>query len=619
MSDSFHLEIGALRAAYAAGRITPESVLRSIDERIAAEGLRPAWISLVDIQNNIQRLNDLRQQVNVENLPLFGIPFAVKDNFDVAGMETTAGCPAFAYAASSTAEAVKRLLDAGAVLIGKTNMDQFATGLVGTRSPYGACESAMAPGVISGGSSSGSAVAVARGLVSFALGTDTAGSGRVPAAMNGVVGLKPTRGVVSTHGLVPACRTLDCVSVFALTCENALAVLEVMRGPDEKDWMSRKPGPGEGAAPWAMSRFRFGVPDESSREFFGDAQAEAAFSRAVDELKKLGGEAVAFDYAPLAAAARLLYGGPWVAERTAAIGEFARSHGAEMDETVRGIVMGGEPFSAVDAFRGQYRLGELRQAADALMRQVDFLLLPTTPTVFTLEEIRQEPVLRNSQLGWYTNFVNLLDMAAVAVPSGLREDGKPCGVSLIGPAFSEGGLLHVADRLHRELCGESTIGATATQLKQTERIPAKAGLHGVMEIAVVGAHLSGQPLNWQLTERQARLVRTTRTAPSYRLFALKGTVPAKPGLIFEPGFAGPGIEVEVWAMPEDTVGSFLAGIPAPLGLGTLQLEDGSAVKGFICEPVGIADAEEITHLCGWRAYRAQVAQDLAARAALGPG
>lgn len=616
MSDGFNLEIGALRAAFAAGSITPEAVLHSIHGRIAAEGLRPVWISLVDIQSNLQRLNHLRQQVNVEKLPFFGIPFAVKDNFDVAGMETTAGCPAFAYAASSTAEAVRRLLDAGAVLIGKTNMDQFATGLVGTRSPYGACQSALAPGVISGGSSSGSAVAVARGLVSFALGTDTAGSGRVPAAMNGIVGLKPTRGVVSTHGVVPACRTLDCVSVFALTCENASAVLEVMRGPDEKDWISRKPGPGQGAAPWAMSCFRFGVPDASSREFFGDAQAEAALTRAVDGLKKLGGEAVAFDYAPLAATARLLYGGPWVAERTAAVGEFARAHGAEMDETVRGIVLGGEAFSAVDAFRGQYRLGELRQVADALMKQVDFLLLPTTPTVFTLEEIRQEPVLRNGQLGWYTNFVNLLDMAAVAVPSGLREDGKPSGASLIGPAFSEEGLLQVADRLHRELCGQNEMGATGTKLRESEAIPARAGLRGVMEIAVVGAHLQGQPLNWQLTERQARLVRTTRTAPSYRLYALKGTIPAKPGLVFDPKVSGPGIEVEVWAMPEDTVGSFLAGIPSPLGLGTLQLEDGSTVKGFICEPVGIEGAEEITHLGGWRAYRAQAAQDSAGRAAL---
>lgn len=604
MSDCFNLEIRALRTAIATGKTTPESVLGLIYDRIAAEGLQPTWISLVPFDVNLQRLKYLQHKVNVEKLPLFGIPFAVKDNFDVAGMETTAGCPAFAYQATETAEAVQRLLHAGALLIGKTNMDQFATGLVGTRSPYGACESAVAAGVISGGSSSGSAVAVARGLVSFALGTDTAGSGRVPAAMNGIVGLKPTRGVVSAHGVVPACRTLDCVSVFALTCGDASEVLEAMRGLDEKDWMSRKPRPGEGAAPWAMSSFRFGIPDESSREFFGDDKAEAAFSRAVDGLTKLGGEAVAFDYAPLAAAAKLLYDGPWVAERTASVGEFAAGHGAEMDETVRGIVLGGERFSAVDAFRGQYRLGELRQVADALMNRLDFLLLPTTPTVFTVEEICQEPVQRNSQLGWYTNFVNLMDMAAVAVPSGLREDGKPSGVSLIGPAFSEDGLLRVADRLHRELCDPDKMGATGIRLEETEVIDPTAKLRGVMEMAVVGAHLNGQPLNWQLTERQARLVKTTKTSANYRLFALKGTVPAKPGLVFEPGFQGPGIEVEVWAMPEETVGSFLAGIPAPLGLGTLVLEDGSTVKGFICEPVGIADAEEITHLGGWRAFRA---------------
>ncbi len=595
------LEMGALRAAYATGGLTPEAVLREIYARIAAEGERPVWISLVEMNDNLLRLNDLREKVNVEKLPLFGIPFAVKDNFDVARMETTAGCPAFAYRAAETATAVQRLLDAGAVLVGKTNMDQFATGLVGTRTPYGVCESAVAAGVIAGGSSSGSAGSVARGLVSFALGTDTAGSGRVPAAMNQVVGLKPTRGVVSTHGVVPACRTLDCVSVFALTCGDAATVLEVMRGADTKDWSSRAPGPGEGAAPWAVSRsFRFGVPKEL--EFFGDAAAEAAFDRAAEEMTKLGGETVEFDYAPLAEAARLLYDGPWVAERTAAVGEFAREHGAEMDPTVRAIVMGGERFSAVEAFRGRYRLGELRQWTDALLRQVDFLLLPTTPTVFTVAEIAEEPVKRNSQLGWYTNFVNLMEMAAVAVPCGLRPDGRPSGVSLVGPTFSEEGLLRVADRLHRALT--DGMGATGGKLSGTAPMDAKTPLRGVMEMVVVGAHLSGQPLNGQMTERRARLVRTTRTAAEYRLFALKGTVPAKPGLVFEPGFVGPGIEVEVWAMPEETVGSFLAGIPAPLGLGTVRLEDGSAAKGFLCEPAGIVEAEEITALGGWRAFLA---------------
>lgn len=594
MSKAIPLEIGALQAAYSRGEWTPEQVLEEIYARIPEK--HPVWIELVSIEDNINRFKRFKENPQASNKPLFGIPFAVKDNMDVAGMETTAGCPAYAYVARETATAVQRLLDAGAILIGKTNMDQFATGLVGTRTPYGACESAVAPGIISGGSSSGSAVAVARGLVSFALGTDTAGSGRVPAAMNQIVGWKPTPGLVSTHGVVPACRSLDCVSVFAQTCRDAATILEVLR--------MRIPRPGEGASPWAVSEeFRFGVPERL--EFFGDGEAEAAYFRAVDGLKQLGGEAVSFDYGPLAEAAKLLYDGPWVAERTVAVGAFAAGHEAEMDPTVRGIVLGGERFTAVDAFRGQYRLRELQADAEALMRRVDFLLLPTTPTVFTIDEIRQEPLRRNSQLGWYTNFVNLMEMAAVAVPGGLRGDGRPSGVSLIGLSGSDEGLLRMADRLHRALCGEMPIGATGIQLSTTTPMDQAAPLRGVMEIAVVGAHLSGQPLNWQLTERRARRVRTVRTKAGYRLYALQGTVPAKPGLVYEPGFDGPGIEVEVWAMPEDTVGSFLAAIPSPLGLGTVLLEDGSTVKGFLCEPAGVVGAEEITALGGWRAYRAR--------------
>ncbi len=594
MSKAIPLEIGALQAAYSRGEWTPEQVLEEIYARIPEK--HPVWIELISLEENINRFKRFKENPQALNQPMFGIPFAVKDNMDVAGMETTAGCPAYAYVARETATAVQRLLDAGAILIGKTNMDQFATGLVGTRTPYGACESAVAPGIISGGSSSGSAVAVAHGLVSFALGTDTAGSGRVPAAMNQIVGWKPTPGLVSTHGVVPACRSLDCVSVFAQTCRDAATILEVLR--------TRIPRPGEGASPWAVSEeFRFGVPERL--EFFGDGEAEAAYFRAVDGLKQLGGEAVSFDYGPLAEAAKLLYDGPWVAERTAAVGEFAAGHEAEMDPTVRGIVLGGERFTAVDAFRGQYRLRELQADADALMRRLDFLLLPTTPTVFTIEEIRQEPVRRNSQLGWYTNFVNLMEMAAVAVPGGLRGDGRPSGISLIGSSGCDEGLLRMADRLHRVLCSEMPIGATGIRLSATTPIDQAAPLRGVMEMAVVGAHLSGQPLNWQLTERRARRMRTVRTAPGYRLYALQGTIPAKPGLVYEPGFDGPGIEVEVWAMPEDTVGSFLAAIPSPLGLGTVLLEDGSTVKGFLCEPAGVVGAEEITALGGWRAYRAR--------------
>ena len=617
------MNISGLKSAFIDGSRQPEALLRSIYARIEAQGLRPTWITLVPEEENLRRLQALSARAH--ELPLFGVPFAIKDNFDVAGMATTAACPAFARVATTTATAVQRLLDAGAILIGKTNMDQFATGLVGTRSPYGACESVVAPGYISGGSSSGSAVAVASGLVSFALGTDTAGSGRVPAAMNQIVGVKPTRGLVSAHGILPACRTLDCVSIFAGTCHDASLVLQAIRGLDARDCYTRAPRPGEGAATWSsansVTRFRFLVLDQSSREFFGDTVAEAAYDAAAQALEALGGVAVPFDFTPLREAARLLYDGPWVAERLAALKDFVALRGDAADEageadqadqadqangidpTVRGILLSGQRFSAVELFDAMYRLQELKRQADALLVEADFLLLPTTPTLYTLAEIERDPVALNSRLGYYTNFVNLLDMAAVAVPSARRTDGLPSGVSLIGPAFTDEGLLAVADRLHRTLASE--IGATKQPLAATPTLDPVAQPARSVLMAVVGAHLSGQPLNWQMTERHARLVRTVRSHGDYRLYALRGTVPAKPGLVFEPGFGGTGIEVEVWAMPEDTVGSFLLGIPAPLSLGTVILEDGSKVKGFLCEPAGIADADEITQLGGWRNYLKQ--------------
>lgn len=604
------MNIDEVKRAFADESERPAELLQALYARIEAEGLSPVWITLVPEEENLRRLAELSAKAH--KLPLFGVPFAVKDNFDVEGMPTTAGCPGFSRVATSTAEAVRRLLEAGAILIGKTNMDQFATGLVGTRSPYGACESAVAPGYISGGSSSGSAVAVASGLVSFSLGTDTAGSGRVPAAMNRIVGLKPTRGVVSTHGVLPACRTLDCVSIFAEACHDAALVLEVIRGVDAKDSFTRAPRPGEGAATWAAANlsaansvtpFRFLVLDAPSREFFGDHVAEAAYEQAVQALEALGGVAAPFDYTPLREAARLLYDGPWVAERLAALKDFVAAHADAMDSTVRGIIQGGEGFSAVDVFEATYRLQALKQQADALFVQADFLLLPTTPMLYTIAEIERDPIVLNSRLGYYTNFVNLLDMAAVAVPSEKRTDGLPSGVSLIGPAFTDEGLLAIADRLHRALATE--IGAARKPLSSAPQLEPAAQPARTVLMAVVGAHLSGQPLNWQMTERRARLVRAVRTHGDYRLYALRGTVPAKPGLVIEPGFGGAGIEVEVWAMPEETVGSFLLGIPAPLSLGTVLLEDGSKVKGFLCEPAGIANADEITQLGGWRNYLKQ--------------
>ncbi len=560
-------------------------------DRLHGEPLNPVWISLVPREIALKRAREIE---NHPEWPLAGKTFAVKDNFDVAGMTTTAGCPAYSYQAEKTASVIRRLEEAGALLVGKTNMDQFATGLVGTRTPYGACSSVFDSRYISGGSSSGSAVAVAKKLVTFSLGTDTAGSGRVPAAFNGLIGLKPTRGLLSAHGVVPACRSLDCVSIFAADCADALEVWRVAQGLDPADAFSRAPGAGEGAAPWLYSDFRFGVPAPEHLEFFGDQEAACLYHEAVEQLRKIGGEKVVIDYTPFRRAAELLYGGAWVAERLAAIKGFFNEHAAEMDPVVRGIIGGAAKHSAVDAFEGEYRLRELSMEAREQWRHMDVLVLPTTGTIYTHEQIAADPVKLNTNLGYYTNFVNLLDLSAVAVPGGFRPNGLPFGVSLIGRAFSDEALLALAQRY---------VGGTTPLL---ESCP------GCVEVAVVGAHLSGEPLNHQLTERGARLLKTCRTATDYRLYALAGSVQPKPGLIRDRSFRGTGIEVEVWAMPEDRFGDFVAAIAPPLGIGTITIDNGDAVKCFLCEADALSGAKEITHFGSWRAYRASSKSSMAA-------
>jgi len=554
----------------------------ALHDRLQSEPLHPVWISLVPREAVLARAREIE---NHPELPLAGKTFAVKDNFDVAGMPTTAGCPAYAYTPSVTATVVRRLEEAGALLIGKTNMDQFATGLVGTRSPFGACSSVFDKRYISGGSSSGSAVAVAKSLVTFSLGTDTAGSGRVPAAFNGLLGVKPTRGLLSTLGVVPACRTLDCVSIFARTCGDAHEAWKVARGFDAGDPVSREPGPGEGATPWLNQTFRFGVPPPDQLEFWGDEEAANLYQAAIEKLRHLGGEKVEIDFSVFRKAAELLYGGPWVAERLAAIKDFFRDHEGEVESVVRGIIGGARRYTAVDAFEADYRLRELRREAEKQWAAMDVLMLPTTGTIYTHEQVAADPVKMNTNLGYYTNFVNLMDLAAIALPAGLRSNGLPFGISFIGPAFSDEGLIALADRY---------LGATSPLLEKAT---------GCIEVAVVGAHLSGQPLNWQLTQRGARLQRSCRTAANYRLYALPGT-PAKPGLVRDERFEGPGIEVEVWAVPEDQFGGFVAAIPAPLGIGTTILDSGESVKCFLCEPYALSTATEITPFGGWRAYLA---------------
>jgi len=598
-TQTLNLSIRHLRTRYLAGDLTPAALLAEIRGQLERHAGNPIWIHVLNDSELAPYLNRLAG-ADPETLPLYGIPFAIKDNIDLAGIPTTAACPAYAYTPARSAHVVERLIAAGAIPVGKTNLDQFATGLVGTRSPFGATRNAFDPDFISGGSSSGSAVAVALGLVSFSLGTDTAGSGRVPAAFNNLVGIKPSRGLVSTAGVVPACRTLDCVGIFALDLPDASEVMRVAAHFDPDDPYAR-PGAAEPSGRAVEDGpFRFGVP--RSLEFFGDTESRRLFEAAAARLKGLGGEPVAIDFQPFEEAARLLYEGPWVAERYAAIEPFIQAHPEALLEVTRRIIAPAAEARAVDAFKAQYRLAALKRQADARMAGVDFILTPTAPTIYTIAQINTDPIGLNSRLGTYTNFMNLLDLAAVSVPAGFRADGLPFGVTLFGPAFSDGALARFGGRLHR--AQGLSLGATghAPGLEVASEGPAQSDVEcGRLPLVVCGAHLSGLSLNGQLTERGGRRLRSTRTAPRYRFYALPGGPPHRPGLIRQQQ-GGAAVEVEVWSLPLDQVGSFLAGIPAPLGLGSVELADGTWEKGFICEGAGAEGARDITDLGGWRAF-----------------
>ena len=594
------LLISSLLAGYRARQYTPVEVMERVLANIASAPDRRAWITLMPRERVLEYAAALATH-DPAALPLYGVPFAIKDNIDLEGVPTTAGCPDFAYTPARSAFVVQKLVAAGAIPIGKTNLDQFATGLVGTRSPYGAARNSFAPDYISGGSSSGSAVTVAMGLVSFSLGTDTAGSGRVPAAFNNIVGLKATCGALSTSGVVPACRSLDCVSVFTLTADDAERVLSVAAAFDPGDAYSRalsNRGVGSAAA------FRFGVPRTSQLEFFGDAEYARLFTEAIDRLESLGGRRVEIDFEPFLATARLLYEGPWVAERYCAVGDFLERKPDSVHPVTRRIITGGRNASAADAFRAQYRLMELRRTTEQAWVDMDVLLTPTAGTIYRIEAVEADPVRLNSELGYYTNFVNLLDLAAVAVPAGFRCDGLPFGVTLVGRAGSDADLLALAGRLHRAT--PVALGALAVGVPSAEPGRAAEAAGDRILVAVCGAHLEGLPLNHQLTSRGAVLVNRTRTAPRYKFFALPGGPPHRPGLV-KVADGGGAIEVEVWSVPSDRFGSFVAGIPAPLGIGRVELEDGAQVSGFVCEAYAAVDATDITAFGGWRRYLASMA------------
>ncbi|MBL8306487.1 MAG: allophanate hydrolase [Rubrivivax sp.] len=569
------------------------TALSALRGRVMGRPGDPVWIHRCPAAPWARQLSRVAQRLGeaaslaeaLARYPLLGVPFAVKDNIDIEGEPTTAACPAFSHVAPRSATAVQRLLDAGAVWVGKTNLDQFATGLVGTRSPYGRPASVADATRISGGSSSGSAVAVARGDVAFALGTDTAGSGRIPAGFNGLVGLKPTPGRVSTAGVVPACRTLDCVSVFAHGVDDAAQVLAVIEGEDEADDYSDF-APGPGVLP---ARVRLGVPREAGLD--ERVGYPAAWAAALARAQGLGHEIVELDFGPLFEVAALLYEGPWVAERHAACRDIFDRQPAAMDEAVRRVVSGAVGRDATQVFEAQYRLRAAQRQLKALWSQVDALLVPTAPTHPTFAEVDADPLGANAQLGRYTNFVNLLGWCALAVPAGTTATGLPFGVTFIAPGGHDVRLHHL---------GRAWMGAgpVAPWLKPPATMP-------MLPLAVVGAHLSGLPLNGQLTERGAVLLESTSTAPHYRFFALPGTVPPKPGLL-RVAEGGGAIALEVWAVPQAAIGSFLALIPPPLGLGSVQLADGRHVHGFLCEPHALQGAQDITALGGWRAYLASL-------------
>lgn len=586
---SQRLSVAAIVADVRSGRRSAEAVALEALGRIEAYDAvqAHAWIERPSHEAVLAAARRVDQRIAAgEDLPLAGAPYAVKDNIDVAGLPVTAGCPAYAYRPERSATVVERLEAAGAVMMGKTNLDQFATGLVGTRSPYGAPGCVFNRDYVSGGSSSGSAVAVGAGLVAFSLGTDTAGSGRVPAAFNGLVGFKPTKGRWSTRGLVPACRSLDCITVFTTDAADAALVDGVVGGFDSEDAYSRR-SPGE--APDLGAEFRLGVPRADQLQFFGDSQAQVLFAASVQRLEATGGQVVEIDITPLLEAAKLLYSGPWVAERTAAVEPLLRETPGAIHPVVRAILQGGFGVSGVETFKGLYALQDHARAAEAVWREADVLLLPTAPTIYRINEVLAEPFALNANLGLYTNFVNLLDMSAVAIPAGYRDNATGFGVTLIGPAWADIALLQLARR-YEEIAPMTDVPALDT-----------SGKPQTVKLAVVGAHLAGMPLHWQLTSRDARLVSRTRTAPLYKLYAMTDTTPLKPALIHA-GEGGTSIELEVYELGVEAFGSFVVEVPAPLAIGTVTLEDGSQVKGFVAEPRAIATAEDISALGGWRAY-----------------
>lgn len=592
------LRLDSVRAAYQSGAVSPRQLILALQEK-AAE-LNPGYHLFIHLlsPDELEPYLAALESRELKDLPLYGVPFAIKDNIDLAGIPTTAACPDYAYTPERSATIVEQLIALGAVPMGKTNLDQFATGLNGSRSPYGPCPNSVLKEYPSGGSSSGSSLAVALGVSSFSLGTDTAGSGRVPAALNNLVGTKASKGLISTAGVVPACRTQDCVSLFTATAREASELLGLAAKLDPRDEYSRRnPAWNDATAFGAPRPFRFGVPRAQDLEFFGCVQGPLLFSDAIDHLTALGGEAVTLDLSPFLEAASLLYDGPWVAERYSVAGQLMEENPAAVLPVIRAVLAKAPAVTGVETFRAQYRLQALKAICDKALEGVDCVVTPSIGRPMTSAELLAEPVLRNSELGYYTNFVNLLDYAAVAVPSTFMDNGLPWGVTLFGRAFTDQYLLSLADAFQRHTALPLISGNTPSA-------PTTVARNDRVRLVVCGAHLDGLALNGQLKQRGARLLEATQSSPDYQLYALAGGPPFRPGMV-RVAEGGVAIEVEVWELPSAELGSFLTGIPAPLGLGKVQLADGRWETGFICEPYGLEGARNISELGGWRAYLQQ--------------
>jgi allophanate hydrolase len=583
------LTIETLLSGYQSGEIKVAEFL-SQQLALVKQDNHNAWISTLSekqLAGYIARL----EAHSPQDLPLYGVPFAIKDNIDLVGLNTTAGCPDFSYQPEQSAFVVDQLIAAGAVPMGKTNLDQFATGLVGTRSPWGAVKNSFDPSYVSGGSSSGSAVSVALNQVYFSLGTDTAGSGRVPAAFNNLVGLKPTRGTLSCSGLVPACKSLDCITFFGRTAKDVELLYQVAAVYDPADCYAR-PVISKSSKKTRFSGINVGVPKPHQLAFFGNDEYQAQFDKAIEQVKSLGGNIVEIDFEPFLSAARLLYQGPWVAERYAAIQAFFDQDSGRCLPVIETIVGGAKSFDAADTFKAMYQLQHYKVICDKLVKSVDVILTPTAGSTYTIDEVNANPIELNSNLGYYTNFMNLLDYSAIAIPSGFGTQGRPFGVTLFSLAFADMDLLSLADEWQQSL--NLPLGATGERILPLDNV----------DLLVCGAHMQGLPLNHQLTQVNGYFKQATKTAKAYKFYALAGGPPYRPGLVRHEN--GEAIEVEIWSVPKSEIGRLLMQIPHPLGLGSIELMSGEWVKGFICEPIGIEGAKDISPLGGWRNFIAQL-------------